>query len=261
MNREAALVQTFVDLADTLVDDFDIVDLLTALSNRCVEVLDVSTVGIMLVDANGELRAMASSSEVMRIVELFELQSQEGPCLDCYRSGEPVDELLATATARWPTFAPVALDAGFRAAAALPMRLRDQVIGALNLFQTEPRALSGDDTLVAQRPRRHRHDRHPATPQDRRSRRHQRSTQQRPHEPDRHRAGQGHRRRTRTARHARRVRPTPRLRPLPQPSPPRCRERDRRWHPRHRRSSHAAALATYCVRDHERADPCPPGDG
>ena len=149
MNREAALVQTFVDLADTLVDDFDIVDLLTALSNRCVEVLDVSTVGIMLVDANGELRAMASSSEVMRIVELFELQSQEGPCLDSYRSGEPVDELLATATARWPTFAPVALDAGFRAAAALPMRLRDQVIGALNLFQTEARALSGDDTLVA----------------------------------------------------------------------------------------------------------------
>ena len=149
MNREAALVQTFVDLADTLVDDFDIVDLLTALSNRCVEVLDVSTVGIMLVDANGELRAMASSSEVMRIVELFELQSQEGPCLDSYRSGEPVDELLAPATDRWPTFAPVALAAGFRAAAALPMRLRDQVIGALNLFQTEPRALSGDDTLVA----------------------------------------------------------------------------------------------------------------
>ena len=149
MTRESILARTMVELADNLVDDFDIVDLLTALSNRCVEVLDVSTVGIMLVDANGELRAMASSSEVMRIVELFELQSQEGPCLDCYRSGEPVDELLATATARWPTFAPVALDAGFRAAAALPMRLRDQVIGALNLFQTEPRALSGDDTLVA----------------------------------------------------------------------------------------------------------------
>jgi GAF domain-containing protein len=149
MNREAALVQTFVDLADTLVDDFDIVDLLTALSDRCVEVLDVSTVGIMLVDANGELRAMASSSEVMRVVELFELQSKEGPCLDSHRSGQPIDELLAPATDRWPTFAPVALAAGFRAAAAIPMRLRDQIIGALNLFQTEARALSGDDSLVA----------------------------------------------------------------------------------------------------------------
>jgi len=149
MSREAALLQTFVDLADTLVDDFDIVDLLTALSDRCAEVLDVSTVGIMLVDANGELRAMASSSEVMRIVELFELQSQEGPCFDTYRNGEPIDELLASATDRWPTFAPVALAAGFRAAAAVPMRLRDQIIGALNLFQTEPRALSDDDSLVA----------------------------------------------------------------------------------------------------------------
>ena len=90
MTREALLARTLVELADNLVDDFDIVELLTTLSDRCVEVLDIAAAGIMLVAPNGELRVMTSSSEAMRVVELFELQSQEGPCLDCYRSGEAV---------------------------------------------------------------------------------------------------------------------------------------------------------------------------
>ena len=90
MTREALLARTMVELADTLVDDFDIVDLLTTLSERCVEVLDIAAAGIMLVAPDGELRVMTSSSEAMRVVELFELQSQEGPCLDCYRTGRPV---------------------------------------------------------------------------------------------------------------------------------------------------------------------------
>ena len=109
MSREALLARTLVELADTLVDDFDVVDLLTLLADRCVEVLDVSAAGIMLVAPDGDLRVMASSSEAMRVVELFELQPQEGPCLDCYRTRpagrqpgpRPVD-------GRWPRFAPVA---------------------------------------------------------------------------------------------------------------------------------------------------------
>jgi GAF domain-containing protein len=134
MSREALLARTFVDLADTLVADFDVVDLLTLLTDRCVEVFDVDAAGVILVAPDGELRVLASSSEGMRILELFELQNHEGPCLDCYRTGRPiVNQDLATG-GRWPRFSPEALAAGFRSAHALPMRLRGAVIGALNLF-------------------------------------------------------------------------------------------------------------------------------
>ena len=151
MTREAVLARTMVELADTLVDDFDIVELLTTLSERCVDVLDVAAAGVMLAAPDGELRVMTSSSEAMRVVELFELQSQEGPCLDCYRTGRPVvNEDLATVNGRWPRFSVVAQMAGFRAADAIPMRLRGQVIGALNLFRTETGSLNDDDVLVAQ---------------------------------------------------------------------------------------------------------------
>ena len=151
MTREAVLAQTLVELADNLVDDFDIVDLLTTLSDRCIEVLDITAAGIMLVAPNGELGLMTSSSEAMRVVELFELQSEEGPCLDCYRNGEAVvSHDLAAADTRWPRFATVALEADFRTAGAVPMRLRSQIIGALNLFHSEPGALDEGDIIVAQ---------------------------------------------------------------------------------------------------------------
>src|SRR5207244_7829797 len=127
--------RTFVELADTLVDNFDVVELLTLLSDRCVEVLDVAAAGLMLAAPEGDLRVVASSSEAMRVVELFELQSQEGPCLDCFRTGEPVlNQDIATVDGRWPTFGPVALAAGFRSVHALPMRLRGVAIAGLNLF-------------------------------------------------------------------------------------------------------------------------------
>jgi GAF domain-containing protein len=151
MTREAVLARTMVELADTLVDDFDVVDLLTTLSDRCVAVLDAAAAGIMLAAPGGELQVMTSSSEAMRVVELFELQSQEGPCLDCFRSGQPVvNHDLSVEDGRWPRFAAVALGAGFRAADALPMRLRGQVIGALNLFRAETGSLTTDDVAVAQ---------------------------------------------------------------------------------------------------------------
>jgi len=151
MTRESVVVRAMVEIADTLVDDFDVVELLTTLVDRCVEVLDISAAGIMLVAPEGDLRVMTSSSDTMRVVELFELQAHEGPCLDCYRTGKPVlNQDLATVNGRWPRFSVIALEAGFRAADAVPMRLRGQIIGALNLFRSEPGSLSDDDVLIAQ---------------------------------------------------------------------------------------------------------------
>ena len=151
MPREAMLARTFVELADTLVADFDVVELLTLLTDGCVDVLDVAAAGLMLVTSAGDLRVMASSSEAMRVVELFELQSQEGPCLDCFRTGQPVlNQDLATVNGRWPRFAPVALEAGFHSVHALPMRLRGTVMGALNLFHVEPGGMRQADIAAAQ---------------------------------------------------------------------------------------------------------------
>jgi GAF domain-containing protein len=151
MPREDLLSRTFVELADTLVDDFDVVDLLTLLVERCVDVIGVSAAGLMLVSPEGDLRVVASSSETMRVVELFELQSQEGPCLDCYRAAAPVVNAdLAGMDGRWPNFTRVALEAGFRSVHALPMRLRGKVIGAVNLFSTETGEMDAADARAAQ---------------------------------------------------------------------------------------------------------------
>jgi GAF domain-containing protein len=151
MPRSEILIRTLVELADSLVDDFDVVDLLTLLADRCVESLDVAAAGLMLAAADGDLRVVASSSEAMRIVELFELQAAEGPCWDCYRTGEPIAGVdVASNKERWPRFTPVALGAGFGSTYAIPMRLRGAVIGALNLFCVESSALAAEDVLAAQ---------------------------------------------------------------------------------------------------------------
>ncbi|MCU1495512.1 MAG: hypothetical protein JWO62_3276 [Acidimicrobiaceae bacterium] len=151
MPREATLARTFVELADSLVADFDVVELLTRLADRCVDVLDVAAAGIMLVAPEGDLRVIASSSEAMRVLELFELQAQEGPCVDCYRTGQPaVNQDLATVNGRWPLFAAEALGAGFRSVHALPMRLRGTIIGALNLFRIDQGEMTPADVDAAQ---------------------------------------------------------------------------------------------------------------
>src|SRR6187549_806141 len=138
MTREADVVRSLVEMAETLVDDYDVVDLLTGLADRCVNLLGVSAAGVMLASPAGSLGLVASSSEAMRLLELFELQAQEGPCLDCYRTGEPVvNQDLVTANSRWPRFATEALAAGFHSVHALPMRLRGAVLGALNLFHNQ----------------------------------------------------------------------------------------------------------------------------
>ncbi|MGA3219151.1 MAG: GAF and ANTAR domain-containing protein [Acidimicrobiales bacterium] len=149
--REALLARALVELAGTLVAGFDVVELLSLLADRCVEVLDVAAAGLMLAGPDGDLRVMASSSEAMRVLELFELQSKQGPCLDCYRSGKAVvNQDLATVNARWPRFAPQALAAGFGSMHAVPMRLRGTVIGALNLFHTEVGEMHEADIDAAQ---------------------------------------------------------------------------------------------------------------
>ena len=150
MPKEIALARTMVELADTLVDDFDVVEFFTLLTSRCVDLLDVSAAGLMLVAPEGDLRVMASSSEAMHLLELFELQAEEGPCLDCYHTGElVVSEDLATTNGRWPRFAARALESGFRSAHAVPMRLRKTIVGAINLFGTEPGAIRDGDLAAA----------------------------------------------------------------------------------------------------------------
>jgi transcriptional regulator with GAF, ATPase, and Fis domain len=142
---------TFVELTDTMVGGFDLIDFLHMLTDRTVRLLDVSAAGLLLADPRGELRMVAASSEAVRLLELFQLQNDEGPCLDCFSSGEPVQVPdLAAETARWPRFAPAALEAGFSCVHALPMRLREQVIGALNLFRAGPGALATADLRVGQ---------------------------------------------------------------------------------------------------------------
>lgn len=150
MNREADVVQSLVDMADTLTSDYDVVDLLTGLADRCVNLLGVSAAGVMLASPRGDLRLVASSSEAMRVLEVFELQAEEGPCLDAFRTGDRVaHENLHARTGRWPRFATVAVEAGFRSAFALPLRLRDMTIGALNLFSRDETPMDEADVLVA----------------------------------------------------------------------------------------------------------------
>ena len=151
MSREDTLASTLVALADTLVDDFDVVDLLTLLVDRSVEILDISAAGLMLVGTDGTLGLVASSDETMRMVELLELQAEQGPCLDCFRGGEQVLNVhLDGAAGRWPTFTPVATDAGFHIVHALPLRLRGRILGGLNLFSSERDELSAADASAGQ---------------------------------------------------------------------------------------------------------------
>jgi GAF domain-containing protein len=151
MFREQRLSQAFVELADTLVDDFDVVDFMTLLTERCVELLGATDGGLMLVDPLGDLRVVASSSEQMRTLELLELQSSEGPCLDAFRTAEAIRaDNLDAISLNWPGFGTHVHNAGYRSIYAVPMRLRANVIGALNLFNTDQSPWDEDDLKVAQ---------------------------------------------------------------------------------------------------------------
>jgi transcriptional regulator with GAF, ATPase, and Fis domain len=148
---EQKLAEAFVEMADTLVDDFDLIDFLHVLTDRCVRLLNVSAAGLLLTDQRGALQLVAASTEETRLLELFQLQTDQGPCVECFRTGRPVEVVdLAATTDRWPRFVEAAHRTGFAAVHALPMRLRTDVIGALNLFSTQARPLGTDIVRLGQ---------------------------------------------------------------------------------------------------------------
>ena len=148
---QPALANSFVELADTLVADFDLIDFFHLVTVRTQQTLGVEAVGLLVADNHGGLNVVAASSEQARVLELFQLQHAEGPCLDCYRSGRPVScPDLSTESDRWPHFVPKALDIGFAAVHAVAMRLRDEVIGGMNLFTATRGGLDPERLVVAQ---------------------------------------------------------------------------------------------------------------
>jgi GAF domain-containing protein len=151
VTREQRIVATFVELADTMVDDFDVIEFLHRLSVRCVELLDCVEAGLLLVDAAGALRVMASSSERSDALDLLQSQNEEGPCFECYQRGRPVfSEDLDADIGRWPAFAPAAVQKGFRSVQAVPMRVRGETVGALNLFRAETGRIAERDMPLGQ---------------------------------------------------------------------------------------------------------------
>src|ERR1700749_1030128 len=149
--RETRVLNAVVSLVDCLLDDFDVVDLLTGLTERCAELLDVAAAGFLLADPLHQLRLLAATSEQTRELELFQLQADEGPCVDCYTTGQPVSVAdVQEVLQRWPQFVPVAVDAGFASVHAIPMRAAGIVLGALGLFGTCRGELNEADLLVGQ---------------------------------------------------------------------------------------------------------------
>jgi GAF domain-containing protein len=145
------VTRTFVELADTLVTDFDLVEFLHVLTTRCADLLAVDAAGLLLADADGVLAAVAASDDQARLLELLQLQTQEGAAIDCFRTGQAVQCAdLTGVPPRWPMFARAAAEAGFSSVIAVPMRLRDEVIGAVNLFDRRARTLSEDDLGIGQ---------------------------------------------------------------------------------------------------------------
>jgi GAF domain-containing protein len=151
MADQHRLVETLVTLADTLVDDYDVIEFMQTLAERSVELAGVSAAGIMLADGGGGLSHVACSSEQMRLVELLELQLEEGPCYDAFRQQAAVrSDTPEDAAVHWPNFAPHAEESGFLAVSAVPLRLRGHALGALNLFSATTGALDDDDLVVVQ---------------------------------------------------------------------------------------------------------------
>ena len=151
MTRQQRVTQVLVELADTLVIGFDVIDFLHTLVERAVELLAADAAGLMLADQRGRLEVLAASSEEARVLELFELQSSQGPCMDCFTTGEPLVNIeVAQMADRWPLFTAAAAVAGYRSAHALPLRLRGQVLGAMNLFSVADTPLTSDDIALGQ---------------------------------------------------------------------------------------------------------------
>jgi transcriptional regulator with GAF, ATPase, and Fis domain len=149
--REYQVARTFVSLADTLVDEFDLAEFLHMLVEQCVDLLDVAAAGVLLADQRGGVRMAAASSEKAELLELFAVDTHHGPCVECVRTGQPVTSVdLVADAARWPRFAAAAQACGFAAVHALPMRLRRDVIGALSLLTATPGSLPSISSELGQ---------------------------------------------------------------------------------------------------------------
>lgn len=145
------LAEVFVEIADTLVDDFDVIEFFELVTSRAASISNGSSAGLLLADALGQLQFMAASQESVKLLELFQLQNDEGPCLDCFHTGSAVVNTdLDHAASRWPVFAARAVSAGFRSVHAIPLRHRRDVIGALNLFSTGTGQLEPGDVRIIQ---------------------------------------------------------------------------------------------------------------
>ncbi|MDP2293530.1 MAG: GAF and ANTAR domain-containing protein [Actinomycetota bacterium] len=148
--RQTLTATTFVEIVDTLVSDFDVIEVLTVLTSRCVELLDSAAAGILLADEEGHLRVIGASTEQVQLLELFQIQNDQGPCLDCYHTGVVVAQADLRATSPWPEFAAESVAAGFPSVCAVPLRLKSVILGCLNLFMSEAVELSEADLALAQ---------------------------------------------------------------------------------------------------------------
>lgn len=153
MSREQQVSSVFVQIADSLIDDFDLIEFLQQLSGHCASLLDVTAVGILLANEKESLQTVAASDENAQVLELFALQHDQGPCVECYRSGNArtnIDLTDASATMAWPAFAARARQGGFQTSHVFPLRLRNRAVGAVNLFHTSRQDLSQQDASLAQ---------------------------------------------------------------------------------------------------------------
>jgi anti-anti-sigma factor len=150
VNQQSLTATTFVEIVGTLVEDFDVIDVLTRLTSHCIELLGAAAAGILLADGNGDLRVIGASSEQIELLELFQIQNHEGPCLDCYKTGKIVDYASLDSDSPWPQFATQSVRAGFPSVCAVPLRLNNLTLGCLNLFMAEPVALPTSDIALAQ---------------------------------------------------------------------------------------------------------------
>lgn len=150
LTRQTLTATAFVELVDTLVSNFDVIEVLTGLTSRCVELLGAAAAGILLADSDGHLRVVGASTEQISLLELFQVQNEQGPCMESFTTGNVVIEVDMGADSRWPQFSAESIAAGFPSVCAIPLRLDNVVLGCLNLFMSEPVGLSDADVVLAQ---------------------------------------------------------------------------------------------------------------
>ena len=150
-SRAERVSAAFVRITDTLVADYDVLDLLHALVEVSIDLLDAAAAGLLLADPHGELQVLASTSERSQLVEILQLRAGAGPCVECYQSGKPgAVEDIRSLNGKWPEFQTAALSQGFRSVHAVPMRVHGKTIGAMGLFGEHPGALTQEDSAIGQ---------------------------------------------------------------------------------------------------------------